>query len=262
MKAASANTPQASAWTGRLISLLEIGAGVVCLILFWYPIPLRIFNVGNLLGLLLGLGLILTGLFRRRLPGKVLLALRILFLTGLAVLALEGFFILRQASRRPAAEGTVIVLGCGVRGKSPSLMLRQRIDAAAEYLKEHPTLSVICTGGLGTNATITEAACIARELMDRGIEAERIYLEDRSESTSENLAFSLSIIRAEGLDEKLIIISSDFHLYRALSMAKRLGLEAETLAAPTPAGLYPTFFVRECIALLKEWIIPDRMISQ
>ena len=155
-----------------------------------------------------------------------------------------------QAADQPQQEeATVVVLGCGLKGDNPSLMLRQRIDAAADYLKAHQ----------GPGENLSEGACIKRELLAAGIEEERLFVEDRSTSTSENLAYAMEIIRAEGLPEDLIIVSHEFHLYRACHMAARMGLNSESVAATTPAWLFPTFFLRDCFAIPKEWILPDAL---
>lgn len=232
-------------------------AGLICLVIFGRPLSVNILNPGNALGLFVGCLLILYGIFRSKLSEKLRRILGILGLTGLVLTVVAGFFILRQSRQQPQEAGTLIVLGCGVKGESPSLMLRLRIEAAADYLKEHPDMPVVCSGGQGPGENISEALCIARELKARGIAEERIYLEDRSTSTSENLSFSLEVIRQEGLSESLLVVSNDFHLYRAGHMARRLGLSVQTLSAPSPGYLYPTFFMRECLAVYKEWIIPD-----
>ena len=165
---------------------------------------------------------------------------------------------IRQAAVTPQKEeATLVILGCGIKGDTPSLMLRQRINTAAAYLKAHPDLKAVCSGGQGPGENLSEGACIRRELLAAGIEAERLYVEETSTSTSENLFYSMEIIRREGLCEDLIIVSHEFHLYRACHMAARMGIRSESVAAETPAWLFPTFFLRECFAILKEWVLPD-----
>ena len=67
--------------------------------------------------------------------------LAILLAVFALVIAVPAYCIVMQAVQAPQAEGTVVVLGCGVRGETPSKVLRTRIDAAAAYLKEHPSAS-------------------------------------------------------------------------------------------------------------------------
>lgn len=232
--------------------------GFLLLYLFGTPISVRILNVGNTAGLTIGAGFVLYGILRNKLPKSFRTVLRIGFLGGVLLLAAEGLFMWKQAAVIPKnQDATVIILGCGIKGDNPSLMLRQRIDAAEDYLKAHPELKAICTGGQGPGENLSEGDCIKRELVAAGISPDRLYVEDRSTSTSENLAYALEIIRAEGLCEELIIVSHEFHLYRACHMAARMGLKSESVAANTPGWLFPTFFLRECFAILKEWVLPD-----
>ena len=227
----------------KLPAILSLLMGIVCFFLFIPTLEAGMVNAGNLLGLGLGFLLLLYGIFRRRLP--------------LCLVAVSGAMILGQAGKEPEQEGTVIILGCGVRGETPSLMLRTRIEAARTYLLAHPAAKAVCTGGLGERATISEALCIYRELVAAGIEAERLYIEDRSVSTSENLLYAGEIAQKEGLPQPWVIISSEFHVYRAAHMAERLGIPAQTLGAHTPRWLLPTYFLRECLAVMKEWVWPD-----
>ena len=92
---------------------------------------------------------------------------------------------------------TVVVLGCQVFPDGhPSLMLRGRINAAYDYLSAHPDAVCVASGGMDDSEPITEAQCIRDTLVSMGIDPGRIYMEDRSRSTEENLAFSAEIIRA------------------------------------------------------------------
>ena len=72
--------------------------------------------------------------------------------------------------------------------------LRQRIDAAADYLIAHPDAIAIVSGGMGPGEDVTEAACMAHSLVSAGIDSGRILLEDQATSTSENLRFSMELM--------------------------------------------------------------------
>ncbi len=231
--------------------------GIIGALAFIYPMLSGIVNLGSGAGLALSLFLIIYGIFRPRCSGGVRLAVRIVLLAGLALVLAEGFILFREARRIPQKEGTLVILGCTVHGDYPSLVLRTRIDAAAAWLKDHPGAKAVCTGGKGKDETISEGGCICRELIKRGIEASRLYVEDKSVSTSENLIGASRIIKEERLESHLIIVSSDYHLYRACHMARRMGFSAESLAAGTPLRLLSPYFLRECAAVLKEWILPD-----
>lgn len=236
---------------------LWIVAGAFLMTAFGWTFLVGIVNAGNLLGTAVGLLMILYGLFRHKIPPL----LRRIFVSVLAaggvLVLISGSAIVSRSRQMPKQEeGTVVILGCGVRGTVPSLMLQTRIDAAAEYLAAHPEARAVCSGGRGAGESISEGACICRELTARGIAPERLLVEDRSVNTEENIRFSETIIKKEGLSPRLILISSEYHLYRAVHMASRLGCDAESFPARTPLRLLPAYFLRECLAVWKEWICP------
>ena len=169
---------------------------------------------------------------------------------GFVMLSITGGVIARSADGTDAPEADyLIVLGCKVNGTIPSLMLRQRLDAAAAYLNSCPDTQVIVSGGQGYNEIMTEAACMARELAARGIDPQRIILEDKATSTMENLRFSMELMD-EGAS--VAIVSNEFHLYRADQMARSLGLDAALIPASTEYPiLLASYTLREILAVWK-----------
>lgn len=146
----------------------------------------------------------------------------------------------------------VVVLGCGVNGTEPSLSLQNRIDAAYAYLTAHPGAVCIVSGGQGDGEDITEAACMKRELTRMGISPDRIWEEDRSTSTMENLEFSLAVIEANtgSRPASIGIISAEYHLYRAGLMAKSLGVSPVGIPAKTTwFTLWANYQMREIVAV-------------
>lgn len=157
------------------------------------------------------------------------------------------------ADESDAPVSAVIVLGAGVNGETPSLTLRTRIDAAAAYLEEHPDVPVVLSGGQGPGEAITEAECMRRALVRRGVDESRLYPEERSTSTQENLRYSRAILEELGVDpaQRVAIVTSDFHLCRA-----RLMWGGDTAAVPAhlPSALYfqcltVNYFIREAFGL-------------
>lgn len=169
--------------------------------------------------------------------------------TVLETMVVRGSF----ADESDAPVSAVIVLGAGVNGETPSLTLRTRIDAAAAYLEEHPDVPVILSGGQGPGEAITEAECMRRALVRRGADESRLYPEERSTSTQENLRYSRAILEELGVDpaRRVAIVTSDFHLCRA-----RLMWGGDTAAVPAhlPSTLYfqcltVNYFIREAFGL-------------
>lgn len=84
----------------------------------------------------------------------------------------------------------IIVLGAGVNGRSPSLSLRTRLDAALAYAQDRPDVPIIVSGSQGQGEDISEARCMADWLTARGVDPERVWLEEKADNTRENIAYS------------------------------------------------------------------------
>ena len=128
-------------------------------------------------------------------------------------------------------------------------MLMQRINAAEKYLKDNPDALCIVSGGKGDDEQISEAECMYRVLTKKGISEDRIFIEDASSNTVENIAFSKEIILRHGLSNNTAIVTDVFHEYRASQIVKNAGLEFGSVAAKCSWYLMPTFYVRELIAI-------------
>lgn len=148
----------------------------------------------------------------------------------------------------------VIILGCQVRGEEPSVMLKNRLDAALEVLRENPEAVCIASGGKGDRENISEAECMRRYLIANGIEDERIFTEDKSASTEENLAFSREIFGNLGISDNIMIVTSEFHQYRAAIYAKKNGLQTGAHSAKTPVLNLLNYWVREWGTLVIAYI--------
>lgn len=153
---------------------------------------------------------------------------------------------------------TVIVLGCEVKQTEPSQMLSYRIDAAYEYLVSHPQTVCIAAGGLGNHAQITEAECIKKELIQKGISADRIYTENTSANTDENMGNAAQIIQKHGLGSNVVVVTDAFHEYRASLYAQKYGLNATPFSAYCPYFLQQSYWVRDMLGLVKYAVIDNR----
>lgn len=152
----------------------------------------------------------------------------------------------------------IIVLGAGVNGTVPSLTLRERINAAYHYLTQNPDTVAVLSGGQGRGESITEAACMYRELTKLGIPAQRLLLEEQSASTMENLTYSLEILEetAGTRPKKVGIVSSEYHLFRAKCFAGDLELEPTGIPAKTSwLALRVNYYLREIVAVWKYLIL-------
>ncbi|MFD2443601.1 YdcF family protein [Bacillus sp. CGMCC 1.16607] len=146
----------------------------------------------------------------------------------------------------------MIILGARVKGTVPSLALQYRIDAAAQYLTKNPQTIAIASGGKGPGEEITEAEAIKRDLTEQGIHESRIILEDKSTNTIENINFSKKLI-PNNL-EKGLIVSNDFHIFRAKMIARDQGIDLEGLPAKTPTVALLKSYTREYLAITKYFL--------
>lgn len=147
-----------------------------------------------------------------------------------------------------------IILGAKVKpGGIPSLSLKYRLDAAADYLHQYPHVTAIVSGGQGADEDQTEASVMYDYLVQVGIDAERILIEDKSTSTYENLKFSQQLLTENTTN--ITIISNDFHLKRAAILAMKFGLDSDVVAAPTPKVVELKSRIRERAALLKTYFL-------
>ena len=120
------------------------------------------------------------------------------FLAGVALLIfLEGsIFYYGNKTAQPETE-YLIVLGCQIRGTRITRSLKYRLGKAAEYGKENPETILIVSGGQGFGEDISEAQAMREYLLEKGIEENRIWLEDKSTNTYENMKFSREMIEKE-----------------------------------------------------------------
>lgn len=173
------------------------------------------------------------------------------------ILIVEGYLLYRGTEDRSSLSAdAVIVLGAGVNGENPSLVLQSRITAARRYMQEYPDIPVVLSGGQGPGEDITEAECMRRALEGEGAE---LILEERSTSTEENLAFSKELLEQRGIDPQnstIAIITNDFHVTRACMLAGQQGYETVFgVSAPVPWWwLQVNYYLREAFALMKDMI--------
>lgn len=179
----------------------------------------------------------------------------VLFCMGLFLFGVVEAKILSQynAQASPGADYCVI-LGAQWKSTGPSAVLRRRLDKAVDYLEENPDTKVIVTGGQGGNEIKPEAVGMREYLLEAGIEDERIFVEDRSTSTYENLVFSKEYLDPQ--KDHVVIVTNNFHVFRAVSIAKKQGYgNAEGLAAGTPLGSGPNNLLREFMGVVKDFFV-------
>lgn len=180
-----------------------------------------------------------------------------LFFVAVLALVIPVVFIEYHSTRfEPTEADVIIVLGCRLYSDIPSPALVRRLEKALELYEMGLAKQLIVSGAMGPGETVTEAYAMKKYLVDRGIQAEKIHIEDRSYSTWENLKYSQKIMKTHGFTTALLV-TNDFHVFRSLTVAKMLGLSATGAPADTPPvpGLRTRYVLREIPAFYREIIL-------
>ncbi len=139
----------------------------------------------------------------------------------------------------------VILLGCKVSGDTPSYMLECRLNSALEVLNSHNDAVCIVSGGQGADENITEAEAMRRYLTAHGIPDSRIIPEPNSSNTRENLRLSANILRERGITDGILIVTHDFHQYRAEIYARQNDLKVGHYSTKTDPRHLFFYWIRE-----------------
>lgn len=236
---------------GLFFSFALSGYGVMAMLCFGLVFVILVFTALSFLG---------------KKHAKAAKILRILFsvmlLTGIAFFTyVESEIIAGSRSDISREADYIIVLGAGVDGRRPSWILSDRLYATLSYLKEHPRAKAVVSGAQGPHEEITEAECMYLWLVENGISPERIIKEDRARSTAQNVSFSMELIRADAqyfsTSVSVAIVTSEFHLYRAKLIAKKIsGITPIGIAAHTTLPVIRVnYFIREAAAVAAIWAL-------
>jgi len=162
-----------------------------------------------------------------------------------------------QSDNPAYQEDALIVLGAGIVGETPSLILRERLDAALAYFEKNPNVIIVVSGGRGPNESITEALAMERYLAAHGVPLSHIWKEEQATTTRENFLFAKALLdEALGGTYTIAFVTSDFHVFRSGLIAARCGLSAVHLHGKIPRYSVPANSIRETIAVLFELALP------
>lgn len=197
----------------------------------------------------------------------------VLILLGLGLVlfgALEAVIAIHSRDRVAAdpQPQVMVIFGCQMRKDGPSILLRDRLDAALAYWEEHPDIKIVVTGGKGDDEHVSEAQGMYDYLAAHGVDGEKIWMEDQSRNTWQNVNYTFDLMEREGWDvtDDVLLVSSGFHLARIELLWDRARdgrLQGEvyhdqyisTLAAPVSHGPSRVqMFFREPLALVKSFL--------
>ncbi|MBR2807348.1 MAG: YdcF family protein [Oscillospiraceae bacterium] len=145
----------------------------------------------------------------------------------------------------------VVIHGCGLRdGEHLTKLLSDRVDKAIEiYGKCKIKPYIIPSGGKGSDEKLSEAEAMKNYLVDHGIPEDHIILEDSSATTRENLINSKAIIDSREGKKKTALVSSNYHVYRCLRLARDLKFSCIGIGAHVAMYYWPSALIREFIAI-------------
>lgn len=144
-------------------------------------------------------------------------------------------YIISALEAYSADADCILVLGAGVNSAAgvPSLMLRDRLDTGIELYKNGAAEKLIMSGDHG-RVNYDEVNIMKQYAIDRGVPSEDVFMDHAGFSTYESMYRARDVFEVK----KMIIVSQQYHLYRAVYNAKALGLEAYGVSTATDPGIY------------------------
>ncbi|MGN0613944.1 MAG: YdcF family protein [Porcipelethomonas sp.] len=240
---------------------------IMIFVIFLIPVFSGILNPGNVAGMLASAGFAVLTIFFDKFKllcsrlfectsGRILI-ISVFTLAAAAVVYIFAVssLMLHAQLNSPGNAKAVIVLGCKVKGDQPSRMLARRLDSAFDFLIDNEDAICIVSGGKGDDEKISEALAMKNYLTEKGIDPERIIMEDKSRSTYENFKYSAEILNQWNISEAAVV-TDGFHQYRAGIIAKKFDIKTSAVNAKTDSytkWFIPTYWVREWMAVANEF---------
>lgn len=144
----------------------------------------------------------------------------------------------------------IVVLGCQVRSDgTPSHMLEDRLKRSVALYESGTAPKLLMSGDHGTD-TYDEVDAMKQYAVDAGIPSADVFMDHAGFSTYETMSRAIRIFEAD----KIIIVTQQYHLYRAVYIARMLGLEAYGVDADYRNYVGQTARdVREVLARVKDF---------
>ena len=156
----------------------------------------------------------------------------------------------------PENYNCIIVLGAQVLPDGePSVQLRYRLETALEAYRDRPCI-IVCCGARGSDEPAEEGSVMRDWLITHGAAEKDVLAETHSYSTRENIANAWNMLKEAGY-ERPLVVTSDYHLPRALAIARDAGLDPQGLGSPCKPELrfWLKSHCREALAWVKYWIL-------
>jgi uncharacterized SAM-binding protein YcdF (DUF218 family) len=242
---------------GKIKSIILIVAGIVILLFMVPSVLVWELNPEGMYAIALAVILIVIPFIYQpleRLFGKYFgvfkkIILAVASMALIYIIIITAFMVTAMQDSNIPADANVIVLGSSLKDGKPRHMLEYRLDAAAGYLKNHPQANCVVSGG--DYGSANEGEVMKTYLLEKGIQSERVFVENKAENTSQNIQFSKKYLKG---NNNVVLATSDFHMFRSKLFAKRDGLTPYALSSKTPLSNFLEAWVREYLGLIKAFV--------
>lgn len=194
--------------------------------------------------------------FNLKIFKKITLILKLFFILWLISFIIIEILINQGKKEDEFSADVLIVLGAGVNYDTVSYSFRSRLDRTYEYLIENPDCIVITTGGLSSEDKYSEGYAGMQYLLYKGIEKERIFYEETSKNTYQNILNAKELL-PEDFNGTSAVVSSGYHLFRARKLMELFELDSNALASDLSQE-YPfleiIYNIREYFSVMKHYI--------
>ena len=193
----------------------------------------------------------------RRRKGPIMTLFKLVFTLAMLYALVYAFlfaYLLVREHNVPAPGNTqaIIVLGAQVNPDGqPSRQLELRLLEALKAYEAAPK-PVIVSGAQGKDEPVTEASVMKSWLEQKGVDPQHILMEDKSFNTRQNLENAKALL-GEGV-KNVLIITSDYHLPRALDVARAAGLNPSGIGSPILPEYWLKNHARETLAWGKYYV--------
>nr|WP_307486838.1 YdcF family protein [Eubacterium multiforme] len=252
----------------ELLNIIIFILGIICIAYFLFVNMIFGYTTFSSFYLVIGIIMILYGIFITKLLKieafkRIFKPLKLLLLCGILIFIITELCIIFYPKTSEKSCNYIVVLGAGIRGENLTTTLRDRLNATLDYINNtNYDGKIIVSGGQGPGESITEAEAMRRYLVEKGINNNRIILEDKATNTFQNFKYSKDII--ENLNEgntknsNIKVVTTDFHALRSNIIGKRNGYENISFyTSNTKWYLVPSMYAREFFAVFKS-IVFDR----
>ena len=186
--------------------------------------------------------IVLYGMKKR----KILVSLLSIYLLFQSFLSLGIYFMGIDMDTKKADY--VVVLGYALDNNKITETLQMRLDKAYDYAKHNENSHLVLCGGITGRNKISEAEAMYNYLLAKGVDSSRMTLENKSTDTIENIKNCKQYVE---LNSKIVVLSSNYHVYRASKICEKEGLSVHTLGSKSPLALLPNAFLHEKLGFIK-----------